>query len=160
MHRACFDCGVVWRETDLLALPLPADEDRTKPVCPRCADERYAAIDASDAWERRCVICGTIIRKPPSRASVCTRPDCQAERHNRRRRLLRPQRRCEYEYCGLPIAPEKRADARFCSTACRMAHNNALRFARKRPESLPVTGEGIPAPGRPERPLAEIAAHS
>jgi hypothetical protein len=137
----CHDCGIAALQ---LFRPLAASEVE---VCGRCKEMRERAATIGDPAERVCANpdCERPIYKPPERPSICARPACQRWRHNRRRRLLPPQRvvgvglpakvvplECEYHYCDNTVPPSKKSNARFCSAHCRQAHNNALRSFRYR----------------------------
>ena len=135
-YAHCLDCGIAATQ---LFRP-PGAEVR---VCGRCAELRERAWMEGSGEERVCVSCEKPIYKPLHRPSICSRPACQRWRHNRRRRLLPPQRECEYEECSNVVPSWKKSNARFCCDEHRIAHNNEMRFRPPRPNLPPLSDADV-----------------
>ncbi|MGI8556855.1 MAG: hypothetical protein ACR2ND_00855 [Solirubrobacteraceae bacterium] len=129
----------------------------SSPLCGGCALEagyqRYAeypfrqgALLSKDEWltqyanarlpaAKPCEVCGHgvawLVYRRRSRAHVCSY-DCDTERRNRRRRIVRDPSVCPV--CGEPFTPA-RSDAVTCSARCRQR----LRRSRLSVEGIRVT---------------------
>lgn len=81
-------------------------------------------VDGLTGWERgECITCGMSVLMPPSRRRkffYCCEPH-RAAHYRAQKSQDRQERACAQ--CGEPMLG--RADKRFCSTRCRMAHHRA-----------------------------------
>src|SRR5262245_46376784 len=90
------------------------------PVCSDCRSDRHSYWDPLPCGGCGRPVHNITFQPPPSCCFCCQRcaPAARAARARERRRLARCDRSCER--CGETFEP-KRADAKFCSSACRQA---------------------------------------